>query len=116
MTIEKMAALYNADPSRIIAGIGPSICGEVYEVGSEVAKAFGSVFGSDDKIVTPKGNNKYLVDLWEANRQLLMRAGVTARNIEVFGACTYKKYNEFFSARRSENKAGRFGAGIMLLK
>lgn len=112
--VDKMQELYKADPSAMIAGIGPSICAQVYEVGQEVADEFVKIFGNDDSIVKPKSGGKYLVDLWEANGQLLIRAGLKNENIEISGICTYTNSDEFFSARRSGNKAGRFGAGILL--
>lgn len=114
-TVEKLQELYNANPHQIIAGIGPSICVQVYEVGEEVAGELIKLFGNDASIVKPKDNGKFHIDLWEANRQLLVRAGVKKENIEISGICTYTNAGEFFSARRSGNKAGRFGAGIMLL-
>jgi YfiH family protein len=114
-TIEKMKQLYGADPSHIRAGIGPSICSDVYEVGAEVAEEFYKVFDDHSKIVRPKENDKFLIDLWEANKTLLVKAGVKQENIETSGICTYTNADKFFSARRSANKAGRFGAGIVLM-
>jgi polyphenol oxidase len=113
--IEKMKELYGADPSRIIAGIGPSICGNVYEVGEEVIVPFEEWFSDTSIIAKKKENGKYLLDLWEANKRMLLRAGVREENIEISGICTYTNAGEFFSARRSANKAGRFGAGVMLV-
>lgn len=114
-TARKMQELYGADVSQMRAGIGPSICGDVYEVGEEVAAAFGNDFTNTSRIVKPKQNGKYLVDLWEANAQLLLSAGLKEEHIEISGICTYTNADKFFSARRSTNKAGRFGAGIVLL-
>ena len=113
--IEMMKHRFNADPSQMIAGIGPSICGEVYEVGGEVAEEFTCVFDDRDGIVKPKDNGKFLLDLWEANKKMLLKSGLREENIEIAGICTYKNADKFFSARRSGNKAGRFGAGILLV-
>jgi YfiH family protein len=113
--VNKLRVLYNADPGDIIAGIGPSICGDVYEVGVEVAGAFGILFGDDKTIAAPKANGKFLIDLWEANKRMLLKAGVKEKHIEIAGICTYTNAADYFSARRSGNKAGRFGAGILLL-
>lgn len=112
--IEVMQQRYNADPSKMIAGIGPSICGDVYEVGEEVAREFSNVFDNIAGVVKPKDNGKFLVDLWEANKRMLLQIGLEERNIEIAGICTYTNADDYFSARRSANKAGRFGAGIML--
>ena len=113
--IEMMKERYNARPSEMIVGIGPSICGDVYEVGGEVAQEFGKAFKNTEGIVKPKDNGKFLIDLWEANKQMLTGSGVNEKNIELSGECTYTNPGKYFSARRSGNKAGRFGAGIMLV-
>jgi polyphenol oxidase len=113
--IEMMKLRYNADPLKMVAGIGPSICGDVYEVGEEVAGEFSKIFQALDGIVRPKENGKFLLDLWEANKRMLVMSGLEEQNIELSGVCTYMSADRFFSARRSGNKAGRFGAGIMLV-
>lgn len=113
--IEAMRARYNADPSKMIAGIGPSICGDVYEVGGEVAEEFSNIFENTRGVVRQKENGKFLLDLWEANKRMLLQSGLDERSIEIAGICTYTNADSYFSARRSGNKAGRFGAGIVII-
>jgi copper oxidase (laccase) domain-containing protein len=57
---------------------------------------------------------KWHIDLWEANRLQLLGHGVKAENIEVAGICTYQNYLDFFSARRLGIRSGRILSGIML--
>ena len=57
---------------------------------------------------------KWHIDLWEANRLQLLGHGVKAENIEVVGICTYQNYLDFFSARRLGIRSGRILSGIML--
>lgn len=115
-TVHAMQKHYGTNPADLLAGIGPSICPDVYEVGPEVIEAAEKAFGSTDKLVKPASTaGKGYFNLWEANRLQLLALGVPKAAIEVAGICTYTEDNKFFSARKSGNKAGRFSAGIMLL-
>jgi polyphenol oxidase len=114
-TVEAMQRYYNTNPSDLIAGIGPSICPDVYEVGAEVLEAALQSFGTLDGLARPASDNgKGYFNLWEANRIQLTALGVKAEHIEVAGICTYTEHDAFFSARHSGNTAGRFAAGIVL--
>jgi hypothetical protein len=113
-TVEKMTVVFGTKASDLIAGIGPSISAEVYEVGEEVIKAVEKVYGHKEGIIIQEEHGKGFCNLWEANRLQLLKAGVLPSCIEVAGICTYKNADQFFSARKSGNKAGRFAAGIML--
>jgi len=111
VTIQKMIKEFGTNPSDLIAGIGPSISPEVYEVGEEVWKQFEPEFyiaSNSDKA------GKKLLDLWSANYQQLIKAGVPAEQIEVARTCTFLDPDRFFSARRDGIKTGRMGTGIMI--
>lgn len=114
--IEQMVKKYGSHPGNILAGLGPAISSKHFEVGDEVAKTFKLLF-EDVPQVFP-GNEKTgktHIDLWEANRQLLIRSGVAEKHIEVSGICTFDHPNEFYSARRDGFNTGRFAACIMLV-
>jgi YfiH family protein len=72
-------------PSQVIAGIGPAASPARYQVGADVHQAVTGAFGTaathflrpDD---TP---DRWLLDLWAANRFLLLEAGVPATQIHV---------------------------------
>lgn len=113
-TVELMRQQFNTNPADLIAGIGPSICPQVYEVGPEVIAQVAQAFGKEGLVTNESAEGKGFLNLWEANRIQLLSLGVAAASIEISGLCTYQQSNEFFSARKSENKAGRFAAGIML--
>ena len=113
-TIKAMQENFGSKSNDIIAGIGPSICSEVYEVGEELIEKFEEAFGSKQGLALRENGGKGYLDLWEANRRLLAGSGVKEENIEVSEICTFKNSDRFFSARKSENKAGRFAAGILL--
>ncbi len=106
--VEIMRDRFGSDPGNIKAAIGPSIGPCCFEVGEEVAEHF------DKELVHPLGNEKYTVDLWEANRQMLMQSGVTSGNIDVFEMCTMCNCDTLYSYRSHGEKTGRMGAFIML--
>ncbi len=113
-TVKAMQREFDTRTTDLVAGIGPSICAEVYEVGEEVLNAVENAFGNTEGLIrnrTPEG--KGFVDLWEANRRQLLWLGVPAASIEVSGICTFRHADQFFSARKSKNQAGRFAAGIV---
>ena len=103
-----MAAL-GALPGRVLAGIGPAITADRYQVGDEVADAARDCFaGRVDDIVRPDGAGRWTVDLWAANRRLLVEAGVEPANIEVSAVGTGPD-TPFFSDRAAR-PCGRFAA------
>ncbi len=59
-------------------------------------------------------NGKQFLNLWEANRQLLVKSGVPGSQIQISGICTYTQHEDFFSARRLGINSGRMLSGIML--
>jgi YfiH family protein len=98
-----------ADPARIIAGIGPAIHPDLYQVGADVADLAGAAFGDlAATVVRPDGTGKWLFDLWQANALQLTQAGVPADQVHVAGLDTGPG-TPFFSHRR-EAPCGRFAA------
>ena len=83
-----------ASPEHTFAAIGPGISVCCYEVGEDVGKKFG---------LTGAGR----VDLAEANKKLLMEAGVPEGNIEILGGCTFCDADRYYSYRREKEEAGR---------
>lgn len=112
-TIQKLTETFDVDPENLLITIGPSISGKVYEVGAELIDNFQEA-GFDTTSLFEQRNNAIYLDLWEANRQLLLQAGVLPENIEIAGICTFTEHEKFFSARRLGIKSGRMLSGIML--
>lgn len=112
-TINALAETYSCHPSDILVTIGPSISAKVYEVGQEVVDNFENA-GFDNSEIMEIRNTSIYLDLWKANEQSLLKAGVAAENIEVAGICTFTEHERFFSARRLGIKSGRLLSGIML--
>lgn len=115
--VKVMAELFLVDPQDIYVGIGPSISKDAFEVGDEVVKAFKDS-GEDVESICSYNlqTGKPHIDIAEANRLQLIKAGVIDNHIINSDICTYKNSDVFYSARKSGIKSGRFLTGIMLLK
>jgi hypothetical protein len=112
-TVRAMTQAYGCDPADVEVGIGPSIGPARYQVGQEVVDAVQAYFGTTDGLVRYDADDgtAYL-NLWEANRLDLERAGV--EKIEISGLCTAENTHEFYSHRAEKGQTGRFGAVIAL--
>ncbi|MCM1191131.1 MAG: peptidoglycan editing factor PgeF [Butyrivibrio sp.] len=109
--IRAMGEAYGTRPEDLRVAIGPSICAGCYEVGQEVAVQFERFPG----VVTQgREPGKYHLDLWEANRQLLVAAGVQDREIAVTDICTCCNGSYLFSHRASGGRRGNMGAFLCL--
>jgi YfiH family protein len=93
-----------AQRERLRAALGPSICARCFEVGEEVAAAFDELAPS---AVIRNAGNKPHVDLWEANRRVLVAAGVPADQIDAAPPCTMCEPERFFSFRRDGGQIGQ---------
>jgi YfiH family protein len=110
-TIQRLVEEFGSDPADLIAGIGPSISPDVYEVGEDVHSQFDSAFYRD---TNPVKTGKRRLDLWKANKHQLIQGGVSSDHIEIAKLCTWSDSDRFFSARRDCAKTGRMATGIML--
>lgn len=116
VTVEKMVNEYGCNPDDIIAAIGPAIGVCCYEVDDPVIDEFKKLpYLCLEKIVFPKGNGKYMLDLKEANRQILVNAGVSPDNIDVADLCTCCNHTELHSHRATAGKRGNLAAVIELI-
>jgi polyphenol oxidase len=105
VAVAAMARL-GTKPADVIAGIGPAIGPDRYQVGEEVAAAVRDRFGARaGQVIRPDGTGRWLCDLWSANRLLLREAGVAGDNIHVADVPTG---TDFFS-NRTARPCGRFG-------
>ena len=112
-TLLTMIEKFGCNAADIIVSIGPSISVAVYEVGNEVLKNFENAGFDTGEIFVERNGSVYL-DLWEANRQSLLNAGIIPEHIEIAGICSYTEHERFFSARRLGIKSGRMLSGIMI--
>jgi polyphenol oxidase len=106
-TLEAMIEL-GADPARVRAAVGPGICAKNYEVSPDLRDRF--LEAKFPEHIWSRVNEKWHVDLSEANRWLLEQSGVPRESIWVSGACSTEA--QFFSYRRDAGVTGRMWAVI----
>ena len=116
VTVERMHEVFGCDPGQILACIGPSICQSCYEVSEDVAEEFRLVFPEADwpEILEEKPEKKYQLDLWNANRKILLSAGIREDHLASSGICTCCHSDFLFSHRATQGKRGNLGAFLML--
>lgn len=114
VTVEKMAEEFGTDPSQLYAAIGPSICQVCYEVSEDVIEQFKEAFDEKywDVLFYGKPDGKYQLNLWEANRRILLDAGIKEERISMPGICTCCNPLFLYSHRASHGKRGNLGAFI----
>lgn len=115
-TVEAMTNEYGSNPEDILVGIGPSIGACCYEVSKDVIMEFEKILNRViiDKIVFWQDEEHALLDLWEANKQLLIQAGVLKQNILVTDLCTKCHSDDFFSHRVMGTSRGSLAAMLAL--
>lgn len=114
-TLEAMQQNFGTSPTQVWVGIAPCISAQVYEVGEDVIEATKDAFGTVEKYLAYQPNTgRWHFDLRYSNTQMLQEAGVPASQIEVSPTCTYLNPHLYYSARLTQGKTGRFGAGIIL--
>lgn len=103
-----------AKPQRIVVAMGASICPSCFEVGDEVPMAFEKV-GFDLNLIMHRNHTtgKAHINLQEANRQVLIDAGLRNENITLTTTCSRCQSNRYFSARRLGINSGRTFTAIL---
>lgn len=117
--VRLMEEKYGSRAEDIMAGFGPCICRDCYEVGADLIPHFSENF-SDEEISSffiPKPDGKYLLDVCEAIAVSLVREGVLRENIYPSPYCTY--HDGLFFSHRRQLREGLEGidnmcTGIML--
>lgn len=113
-TVKNMIKEFNSSPSNIIVGIGPSIGSCCYEVDEKVIKEFKNSYKNSSIFINDKGNGKYMLNLWEANKISLLEAGIKEENITISNICTRCNNELFYSYRGEDGTTGRMAAIIKL--
>lgn len=100
-TVRTMLQL-GATPKNIFAAMGPCICADCFEVGTEVAEQFRQWPGA---VVTSAEWSKPHVDLSAAIAHILSQQGITS--IQLPPQCTLCSWHNLFSARKLGINSGR---------
>jgi purine-nucleoside/S-methyl-5'-thioadenosine phosphorylase / adenosine deaminase len=108
--VRALAKEFRCDPSDLVAAIGPCLgpcCGEV---GPEVVEAFRNAGHGDARLqrwFSDGASGRYYLDLWTANRDQLIDAGVPEADVHVAGLCSKTHAGLMHSYRAAGQKAGR---------
>ena len=114
-TLRRMHEYYGTEAFDVLACIGPGISWEAFEVGDEVFDAFHKAGYPMHAIATyDPCAKKHHIDLPEANAIQMKYFGMHEDFIGDCRICTYRRHEDFFSARRLGAKSGRILSGIML--
>ena len=114
--VEAMGAAFGSRPEDTTAAIGPCICQDCYEVGEDVAGKVKEGFPGEWEALLKEGKEegKYQLDLWEANRRILLQAGVKPKRLAVADLCTCCNSAVLFSHRASNGQRGNLAAFLEL--
>ncbi|GIO30557.1 MULTISPECIES: peptidoglycan editing factor PgeF [Paenibacillus] len=119
---ERMTEVFGSRPEDIQAAIGPSIGSCCYEIDGKVmsyvhdlAKDFlgNDEYSVSDWYITKEGG-KYMLNLKEMNRHIMIKAGILPTHIECTSWCTSCRNDLFFSYRKDGGTTGRMASWIGL--
>jgi len=111
--VAALAGELGANPAKVVACICPAAGPCCYEVGDEVRAAAARALGARaERFFRPRGAGKFLFDLWAANRDQLLAAGLSPDGVHTAGVCTICRNDLFPSYRVEGDSAGRFVAVI----
>lgn len=114
--IKKMGGMYGTDPADIKAAIGPAISVCCYEVDKPCADNFLALDDLDtSRFVFPKEDGKFMIDLLETNRQILVKSGVKSENITISDLCTNCNSELLWSHRATKGHRGTMSAFMCIL-
>ncbi len=110
--VEKTVTAMGVAGGGLLAWLGPAIGPEVFEVGGEVRNLFVQHDPPAETAFRPRGNGKYLADIYDLARLRLASVGVDS----VYGGnlCTVGDSDRFFSFRR-DGATGRMATIIGLV-
>jgi YfiH family protein len=131
-TVEKMKKEFGTNPNDLKVMIGPSICQDCYEVSQDVKEAFDGFVSVETimqmqqkerdeveqmlkSVFIDKPMKKYQLDLWMANKLILMEAGIPEEQIGVSCVCTCCNSTLLYSHRASQGKRGNLSAFLEII-
>ena len=101
--VSRMSEAFGCDPANMHALVGPSAGPNLYEVSEQLAEDW------SESGLPARGR---LLNLWEANRLQLIKAGIPSSQVSVAGLCTISDHR-FFSHRRDAD--GRRNMALLML-
>lgn len=114
-TVEIMVKDYGSKAKDIVCAIGPNISKCCYEVDEPVISEINKLDYLDKSLCyEEKSAGKYMLDLKETNRQILLKAGIKEENIDIADLCTCCNSETFHSHRATGVKRGTLAAMICI--
>ena len=114
--IEAMQREFGTVPQDLLAAVGPSVGPHDYEVGPSVIDAFRHAghAAADLERWFQRTDDRWHLDLWQANRDQLATSGVVADHIYICGLSTVSHPAILESYRREGAGAGRMAALVVV--
>ncbi|HNY41271.1 MAG TPA: peptidoglycan editing factor PgeF [Bryobacteraceae bacterium] len=106
-SVSTLEQRYGCRPRDLLATFGPSIGPCCFEVDPDAGLCFQAIFPERSDL-----HQRTTIDLREANRRLLVQAGLAAENIATDAPCTCCGGAEFYSWRRDRVKGQRMFSAI----
>jgi YfiH family protein len=111
-TVARLVREYGARPADLIAAIGPSIGPSCFQVGPDVRDVFLQARPTGASLnpaawFVPDDGDRLRLDIWQANHDQLVAAGLRAEHVHIAGLCTVTHVEHFFSYRREQQSTGR---------
>lgn len=110
--VDRLREEFGCRPENLVAGICPSAGPCCYQVGPEVVDGAVRELGLMAERFFRASGDRFIFDLWAANREQLLSAGVRQENIHAAGVCTICHNDTYPSYRSEKDAAGRFVAVI----
>lgn len=104
---EKMRGIFRCKISDILVALGPCIGPCCYEVDRPVKNVFISGGFPWNLVSQPRGEGKWLLDLYQANLYHLGTLGISRQNVQALKICTSCHGDTFYSYRNADKTGGR---------
>lgn len=110
--VEVMRRRFGTEPSDLVAAIGPSIGPDDYEVGEALIESFQKAGHATGDLARwfIRRDSRLRLDLWAANRDQLIDAGLPPERIFTCGLSTLAYRDVLDSYRAEGGRAGRMAA------
>ncbi|MFQ5673870.1 MAG: peptidoglycan editing factor PgeF [Nitrospinales bacterium] len=112
-TAAALKSRYGCKPENVLVGMGPGIGSCCYEVDEPCIRPFKKNYANWQRLIRPAPGNRFWLDLFQANRQDALSAGIPEKNIFHSGQCTSCETHRFFSYRK-EGQTGRMLSLVMM--